>query len=172
MDQAGIENLTCRLERLECQHRLLKSAAGSLLVIVAVILLASQATSKPRMIEAEGFYVKDEQGKIRAILGVGDVVAEGREAVGLRLLGRDGTTRLQLLLRGGDDAPFVQLRDREEKVSAQMDMSPDGTPGLGLWGPRSGLGAPRAEITISFKKGGVPYMTLTSKEDKVLWKAP
>lgn len=168
MDDAS---LIGRLERVERQLRLLRRAAVSVLVVVAVALLASEATSKPTVVEAEQFYIRDGQGRVRAVLGVGVALADGKDAVGLRLLGRDGTTRVQVLLRGSDDAPFIQLRDREEKVSAQMDMSPDGTPGLGLWGPRSGLGAPRAEISMSFKDG-TPYMSVKSKDDKLLWKAP
>ena len=140
-----------------------------LIVGFALQLIGNNLTpSRPTALEAERFYIKDEQGKVRAVLGVGVVLAEGKDAVGFRLLGRDGTTRVQVLLRGSDDAPFVQLRDREEKVSAQMDMSADGTPGLALWGPRSGLGAPKAEISMSFKDPGLPYVTLKSKDDKVL----
>lgn len=172
MNDTALGGLTRRLERVERQHLLLRRASASVMVIVAGALLASQATSRPTALEAERFYIKDEQGKVRGVLGVGVILAEGKDAVGLRLFGRDGTTRVQVLLRGNDDAPFVQIRDREEKVSAQMDISADGTPGLALWGPRSGLGTPRAEISMSFKDPGVPYMTLRSKDDKVLWKAP
>jgi len=172
VDDAVIDNLATRLKQLEHQNRLLRRLGGCLVVALSVALWVSQATSRSTSVEAERFTIKDEHGKVRAVLGVGTVLAEGKDAVGLRLLGRDGTTRVQVLLRGNDDAPFVQLRDREEKVSAQMDMGADGTPGFALWGPRTGLGVPRAEISMSFRDPASPFVRLLSKDDKVLWKAP
>lgn len=171
MNGLAIDTLVQRLERLERQHGRLKSVCAALLLAIAGILLTAQATPRPRTIEADRFYVKDASGKVRAALGVGVVLGEGTDSVGLRLFGRDGTTRIQMFLRGNDDAPFIQLRDREEKVSTQMDLAPDDTPGFNLRGPRRGLGATTSEITFSFKKE-LPYIQLTNKAEKVIWQAP
>ncbi|MBI2890049.1 MAG: hypothetical protein HYY13_04615 [Nitrospirae bacterium] len=59
MDDAAIRGLTRRLERVERQHLLLRRASASILVVVAVALLASQATSRPTALEAERLYIKD-----------------------------------------------------------------------------------------------------------------
>ena len=172
MNGPAIPDFSERLERLERQNRRLRWVGGCVLVAMSTALWASQATSRTTILEAERVTIKDKHGRVRAMLGLGVVLAEGEDSVGVRLLGSDGKTRAQMLLRGADDAPFVQLRDREEKVSAQLDIASDGTPGLGLWGPRAGFGAPRAEIRMSFKDANTPAIALRAKDDTVLWKAP
>lgn len=172
MNELTVGELKQRLERVERQYTRLKLAGGALLMVIIGAVVTGQTVAKIRTVEAEQLIVKDSRGNTRAALGVGVILAEGPDSVGLRLFGQDGTTRLQLLLRAGDDAPFVQLRDREEKNSAQIDLSRDDVPGFGLWGPRRGLGAPRSEINFSFKQDGVPFITLTDKNDKVIWRAP
>lgn len=172
MNELSVNDLKEHLERLERQHRRLKRFGGAVLIFFVGVALTAQAIPRTRTVEAERFVVIDSAGSIRAMLGTGVVLAEGRDSVGLRLFGHDGKTRMQILLRSNDDAPFIQLRDREEKVSAQLELSAEDTPGFNLRSARRGLRTPTAEMTVSFNDNGSPYIKLTDKSDKVLWKAP
>jgi hypothetical protein len=62
--------VVARLEKVERQNRRLRGAGIAVLVLAVAGLLMGQAMPKARIVEAEGFVLKDGAGKVRAGLAV------------------------------------------------------------------------------------------------------
>jgi hypothetical protein len=62
--------VVARLEKVERQNRRLRGAGIAVLVLAVAGLLMGQAMPKARIVEAEGFVLKDGAGKVRAELVV------------------------------------------------------------------------------------------------------
>ena len=84
--------LRSRIEKLERENRLMKRFGGALLFVLAGVLLVAAAApaGKGKTVKASAFEVVDAEGKTRARLGMTDT-----GGVGLRLLNKQGTRRLQ-----------------------------------------------------------------------------
>jgi hypothetical protein len=78
--------VVARLEKVERHNRRLRGAGIAVLVLAAAGLLMGQAMPKARIVEAEGFVLKDGAGKVRAELVV------DKDGPGLELYGKNGKT--------------------------------------------------------------------------------
>src|SRR5690606_41369765 len=106
-----------RLEAIERENRRLRRLTGILLAGLAILLgltasllvvYARQASATADVVQAQRFVLRDQDGLIRAILGV-----QPDGSTRFALQDRDGRPRLQLTLLG-DGSPGVALKDREE----------------------------------------------------------
>ncbi len=146
MNEPTMETLARRLDKVERENRRLKQAGVVALGVIAAVLLMGQATQDSRIVEAEKFVLKDENGITRGRFGV---APDGRMTLGL--LDEAGkTARLALALtRGGlptlvlrdgagraialglqDGFPILQLADRDAETRASLYVSRKGTAGL------------------------------------------
>jgi hypothetical protein len=152
----GIEerDLEARLLRLEADHRRLKRAAGLLLLVAAALPLFGQA--KTKVVEAERFVVRDEQGAIRANLGMNP-----QGGVGVAFLGQN-----RVFLGVSLDSAGFQIQDGTGKPRVGISLRPDGSEGLILFGSDT---KPRVELSLkgdespelAFRaKDGTPRMSL------------
>jgi hypothetical protein len=96
--------LTNRLEKLERENRRIKRFGGAALFVLAGLLLVAAAApgGKPKTIKAGAFEVVDAEGKTRARLGM---TKSG--GVGLRLLNKTGTRRLQAEMESSGAVGFT-----------------------------------------------------------------
>src|SRR4051812_41506608 len=70
MDMPSIDALADRLETLEREARLWRWGGGlALLAVVVVVVGGAQKANDPKVIEADGFIVRDKDGKERIRLG-------------------------------------------------------------------------------------------------------
>ncbi len=60
-----------RLEKVEGQNRTLKMVAAVVLALAVAGMVMGQAMPKARIVETEGFVLKDGTGKVRATLVAG-----------------------------------------------------------------------------------------------------
>ena len=101
-----------RLEKVERQNRGLKTAGIAVLVLTVVGLLMGQAMPRARIVEAEGFLLKDGAGKVWGGLGVDE------NASRLFLADEKGKTRAEL--SGSKYGSMLLLRDENGKGRASL----------------------------------------------------
>jgi hypothetical protein len=137
------------------------------------------AQSGGKEIRANQFTLEDENGKLRAALGV------NKGTAGLMLFAENGKPRA--MLRVSKDGPGLYLLDENGKPRAELSMDED-VPGLvlheengnvramlavGKEGPMLGLNdennKPRVGLGL-FKNG--PSLWLSDKDGKPIWSAP
>ena len=119
--ELDIPMLEDRLEKLERDNRRLKYVAALVLTCAAAFVSLGIAPSS-RIIEAEGFVLRDDSGKVRAILGV--------SAAGPALSLRDGNGIERVLLAAqANGAPLLRFSDADGKDRAVLTVTPSG-PGL------------------------------------------
>lgn len=75
-----LKDVLQRVEKLERQNRKIKKTGILAAVIVVAALMMGQAASKTRIIEAQGFLLRDKDGMIRA-----ELATNSRGSVGLHL---------------------------------------------------------------------------------------
>jgi hypothetical protein len=143
-----LELLQQRVERLEAHNRRLRQVAMALALSAAALLLAATSVlSRARVIEAQGFVVKDAAGRTRAALsllqdqpGLTLFDDRGRQHVVLRSHA-DRSTSLQFHQRGQlrmaldsscDGATQVQMFDKHRQLAAGFYSWPDGASGVAL----------------------------------------
>jgi len=151
MPDPTIELLAQRLARLERQHRLFKLGALIILAVVAAALALGAAT-RAKTVEAEGFVLRDAQGKVRAEL-LTDPVFGPR----LRLREANGKVRLELALKG-TTGPYLSLRDANGNDRATLDAFA-GNPGLALFDSNA-----KSRMEIILSDIGVPSLWLYDQE--------
>jgi hypothetical protein len=95
--------VVARLEKVERQNRRLRGAGIAVVVLAAAGLLMGQAMPKARIVEAEGFVLKDGAGKVRAELAVTE------DRPGLALYDENGKPRAVLSV--GKAGPGLGLYD-------------------------------------------------------------
>jgi hypothetical protein len=104
MDKSSIGALADRLEILEREARLWRWGGGlALLAGLVVVVGGAQKANDPKVIEADGFIVRDKDGKERIRLGF---ASDGKTPV-LSLRARDGNDRV--LLQAGEEADCGSL---------------------------------------------------------------
>lgn len=126
MSEPTLDTLAQRLERVERENRSLRRVGVLMLVGVAALLIAAQATAN-RVVEAEKFVVRDASGKIRAELGT---PPDGR--VALTLFDRDGGLRVELRVLTNGRVGLL-LYDKNGKSRAALRVLAEGGPVLGLF---------------------------------------
>ncbi len=119
MDDATIETLERRLDRVERENRWLKQAGVVALAVIAAIVLMGQATwklappGKPgKVVGAEQFIVHDARGGVRAELGT---LPNGTVRLILYDRGNPGETRV-ILSAGPETSPALSFSDKAGKV--------------------------------------------------------
>ncbi len=142
-----------RLEAIERENRRLRRLTGILLAGLAILLgltasllvvYAREATATADVIQAQRFVLRDQDGLIRAILGV-----QPDGSTRFALQDRDGRPRLQLTLLG-DGSPGVALKDREGRNRAVLALPPDDMAQL-VFADRDGYN--RASLGLSVDHG-------------------
>lgn len=120
MDQQTMNGLTQRLVRLEQQNRWLKGWAILLVAIFGAGLLMGQSKpgTREKVIETEGFVLRDTEGKRRAMLRV----TEGDPELGF--YDKDGRLRAVLGLEM-EGQPYLWLGSREREPRAMLGLEVD-----------------------------------------------
>jgi hypothetical protein len=136
-----------RLLRLEAECRRLKRAGGLLLLIGATMPFFGQA--KTKNVEAERFVVRDEQGQIRASMGMNP-----QGGVGVAFFGQN-----RIFLGVGLDQAGFQIQDATGKPKVGISLRPDGSEGLILFGSEG-----KARLEMSLKADESPELIFRSKE--------
>ncbi|HEX7090447.1 MAG TPA: hypothetical protein VF192_09935 [Longimicrobiales bacterium] len=117
-----------RLDHVERENRRLKRLSHLLLAGLAILLglttsllvvFARQSMATADVVQARRFVLRDENGLIRAVLGM---QPDGSSRFALQ--DRDGLPRLQLTLLS-DGSPGVALKDREGHNRAVLALPPD-----------------------------------------------
>jgi hypothetical protein len=99
MDRPKIDALAERIERLERENRRWRWGSGLAMIGGLVVMIGgAQKASDPKVVEAEGFIVRDKDGKERVRLGM---ATGGGPALFLR--GNDGHNRVILQASEEDD---------------------------------------------------------------------
>ena len=104
---AELAAVVARLEKVERQNRRLRGAGIAVAVLAAAGLLMGQAMPTVRIVQAEGFQLKDGQGKVRAGLGM------DKEGPVLFLADENGKPRAELAV--GKAGPGLGLYDENGK---------------------------------------------------------
>jgi len=184
MDDATVEGLTQRVERLERANRWWRIGATLLLVGVgAAFLMAASAAKPPDEMAAKKFKLVDDQGNQRGAWGT-----QPKGATFFELTGRDGrggikaivvpTGEMSLALAdingrprilmgiGTNNLPAVGLTDESGRPRVGIAVGPSAS-GLRLNG---GDEAPLAELVVT--KDDRVGLAFYGKSGKVVWKAP
>jgi hypothetical protein len=106
MNEAIIDCLTQRVNRLEKENRRMKRLAGLAVVGITALMLMGQAKPShvPKVSEAERFVLRDPNGKVRAALAV------------------------------VKNQPVLTLHDSDEKMKVLLNIADSGEPTLRLFG--------------------------------------
>jgi hypothetical protein len=140
------QELAARVERLEKRDRRLKRSALGCLLIFTCIGLMGQTKKKstaaptppppaappgPKIVEAEGFVLKDANGRVRAELSMSGT------GPSFKLKDEAGTTLATLSLNDGQPGgPFLLLSDPQHHASLNMSVLEGGGSQLALIGER------------------------------------
>jgi hypothetical protein len=117
-DAHDYQAVILRLRQLERRMRLLYSTLASILGLGCLLALVAAAPTKEKVLEANRFVLRGEDGKRAALLAVG---ADGPT---FELLDGREKTRLALHITKGE--PTLQFYDEEEKPRAILILQPDG----------------------------------------------
>ncbi|HLH76214.1 MAG TPA: hypothetical protein VKV28_05335 [Candidatus Binataceae bacterium] len=136
MDQQAIDNLIRRMailerdhHRLTTAHRRMKLGGAVIIAVLAILGVMGQAIPpQPKIIEAQGFVVRDLSGVVRGAIGIAD---DG--SVGVNLNDRQGNVRATMDVAALNDTPGVDLYDKSGHVRATLALDTYGTPGLGFY---------------------------------------
>ncbi len=166
MSAKQTDTLQIRLNRLERENRIWKSAAILASATIAVGILMGAANSKKPLvvdeIRAKRIYIVDEEDKIRAALAL--VVKKNVEkGVGLALYDEKGLTRASLGV--SPNGSNVLLKDERGKTRATLATSQSG-PALALFDSNFN---PRAALTVT---GDGPALRLYDSNRNVFWGGP
>jgi hypothetical protein len=131
--EGELRHVMARLERVEKQNRILVRSGAALVLLFSIVLLTAQ---KPftRIIEAQGFVLKDSTGKARAELHLTD---SGPELILYGAQGRSASqTATAARLRVANDVPVLGLSSQEGPF-ATLNAGPEG-PALGMYAGAGG----------------------------------
>lgn len=215
-EQGQVQQLVARLERLERRDRRLKQAAVACLLIFTCIGLMGQTTTTPTkkkaakptaaapapplaapagptVVEAQGFILKDENGRVRAELSMTGT------GPSLKLRDQSGAALVSISLNDGQPGgPFVLLSDAQHHASINMSVLEAGGSQLALIGDRpdiqmrlgvtssgttfeatdkDGFGTTIGNTVQTAKNGKIKNASAASvvlfdKERKTLWSTP
>jgi hypothetical protein len=188
-DESEINMLKARLEKLEKQNRRRWSTVLGILGIAGAAILMNQAVAKsleqPKssVVEATKFVLKDENGKIRAILGSTppNEIASKDRYFGLRLYDQNGKLMTTLSAEKGTSNIVIEsdgiirtmldtggLRYYDEKDNLRCSIQGKG--GLRLWADgKDGEPLVRAELAVVDNKG---LLVLWDENSKMVFSKP
>ena len=147
-----------RLEKVEQQNQKLKMVGVVALALAVAGMIMGQAMPKARIVEAEGFVLKDAAGKPRAELAV--------LKNGLRLALYDENDKARVLLAvDKEEGPGLHLYDENGKDRADLGVGKAG-PVLALYDENDKI---RAELAVS-KYG--PGLVQYDENGKKIWGQP
>lgn len=160
-----LQSVVERLDKLEKQNRTLKRVGMLVLVLFCLVFVMGQALPGRRIIEAEGFILRDANGKMRAALGI----SEG--APHLSLLDEEGTARIFLTLAANKPAVWLFDAKVNPRVSLATDAGGDGLLSLldGMRKQRAVLGllpdgSPKLELTAEGERSAVTLGAMSSSK--------
>jgi len=145
-----VDEVLEKLGYLEKQNRRLKKAGILVMAIVVAALIMGQAASKARIINAEGFVLRDKNGIIRA-----ELAAKTDGAVGLYLY---NPQRLKHS-KEADKAAGTKIKDPPD---VSLEVSPYGSPSLTLGVESFG---PTTQLYVM--PGGVAGLSVSYKGKRV-----
>lgn len=137
MSKLTLDTLKQRIDRLEREAWRWRGIGATALVLLGVIGLVA-ATKVPDEIRAKSFVVKDEQGRIRARLGMGKSMLD--KDIYLELYDPDGGTRVRLTTKSYDNhSPILTMVSGHPGwVQLNMELDEEGMPSLRLFNPKGG----------------------------------
>jgi hypothetical protein len=214
-ERGQVQQLVARLERLERRDRRLKQAAVACLLIFTCIGLMGQTTTTttkkkakpaatapapppaapagPTVVEAQGFILKDDNGRVRAELSMTGT------GPSLKLRDQAGAALVSISLNDSQPGgPFVLLSDAQHHASINMSVLDGGGSQLALIGDRpdiqmhlgvtssgttfeasdkDGFGTTIGNTVQTAKNGKIKNTSAASvvlfdKERKTLWSTP
>lgn len=150
MNRPVLDDVVVRIESLERLRRQTLWAGGALLALaVATVVGGASRTRTDRVLEAERFILRDQQGKARAYLamksdgtpGLSILDGRGHDAIQLRVLPDDTASidlnaqgRTRLAATATERGSALILADPKHGSASSLYMTEDGTSGLGLRG--------------------------------------
>ena len=150
--------VVARLEKVEQQNRRLKTVGIVVLALAVAGMVMGQAMPRARIVEAEGFVLKDGAGKVRAKLYV-----VGKDGPGLALLDENGKDRAWLGV--GKYGPRLTVYDENGKDRVGLGVSKYGA-GLTVYDEN---GKDRAWLGVG-KYG--PRLVQYDENGKTIWSTP
>ncbi len=139
MNEPTMETLARRLDQVERENRRMKQAGVVALAVIAAVVLMGQSTGGKvaKVVEAEKFVLKDKDGKIRAIfgLGVGHPVLTDPTAPHLSFYDKQSKPRIKLAL-DIDGTPELLLGDKK-RAYAHLYLELNGNAWLEMVGMKS-----------------------------------
>jgi hypothetical protein len=133
-------------------------------VVLVVFAVRSAVQGKvQKVVRAERFELIDPKTGVRAALVL---LPNGNP--GLVMNDEDGMVRAGLTLKG-DGNPVLSLYDKEHDSRASLSLSDEGTPLLRLSDANR---KKQFYATLGRDAGGCPWLALTDKQGKFLWKVP
>jgi hypothetical protein len=134
-------------------------------VVVLVVFAVRSAVQGrvQKVVRAERFELVDPKTGARAEL---TLLPNGNP--GLLMRDKSGMARAGLMLKG-DGSPVLSLYDKEQDGRASLSLSDEGTPLLRLSDANR---KKQFYATLGRDTGGCPWLALTDKQGKFLWKAP
>jgi hypothetical protein len=184
-----LASVVARLEKVERQNRQLKMVGGMVLALAVAGMVMGQALPSARVVEAEGFVLKDAAGKVRAELSVDGEGAklllgsENGKSRAMLNVDKDGpaltlfdeNAKLRAWLAVFKDGPRLALRDESEKVRVGLSVDGD-RPRLRLYDEKSKtravLGPTELETTGTGEQRPESSLVLFDRDGKVLWQTP
>jgi len=156
MGDATLQNLAARLSRLERQNRWLKIGGLAALAAVGGLLLIG-ATAPPKVVEAQQFVLRDENGATAATL---TAMQDGPKLI---LYGAG--EKICAALSVTKDGANLQLADAQGDRRALLGVAADG-PGLVLLDPDD-----KPRVTLANTKLG-PGMVIVDAKGQPIFAAP
>jgi hypothetical protein len=178
-----------RIGKLEAQNRRLKRGSVAILALLSAVILMGQAAPSPRVVEAQRFILKDNDGNVRGWMGT---IGKGSELS----LGNVNAQPMMRLIVSTDASDLHFFGSRKSGMNLGLDSgNPDismmGAEGNGEAGIRFGENGPT--LTLEDAKGfsavlgttqirkpestadyhtSAASIVLLDKEMKVLWQLP
>ena len=163
MNEPTMETLARRLDRVERENRWLKQAGVVALAVIAAVVLMGQVTQESRIVEAEKFVLKDENGITRGVFGL-TLLDIGIPV--LALYDSDGNRRAVLGLSGAD-TPSLILSDETGTDRITIGVGNDSNPVLFFWPKGPHKKTTPARIQLSLDADGYSRLSLGSRKARI-----
>jgi hypothetical protein len=164
MNQSDIRlaRLEFKLADLQRSNRRLKVTIGALVLVGGALITMAQASSSGSdVVEARQFVLRDDSGRVRAVLGT---TLDG--AVGLNLDDASGRTRATLDV-DYDGSPGLDLFDQNGKRRVLVSLGKKGEPGAGLYDTNGKL-----RTSLDIPGANTPGLAFYHEDGKPGWGAP
>jgi hypothetical protein len=159
MSEPTLEQLASRIAQLEQRLRTVALFLLGVIVFAAVNFVIWQARPKDVNVAAEGFVLRNSDGKTRATLSV-----RSDGTPGLAMLDAGDKIRAMLSL-STDGSAGLMMNDGDGVPRLLLSVLPNGTPSLGIYDAGKKLRA-----LLSTDPSGAPALTLFDAEQHLLAK--